>query len=218
MNLQQLNKQEWLSRLPKAEAKYRPQNRYKIALQRLVKAEPQNWIDVGAGNGYLASIVKPVLSNVNITGIDFVEEALSTADSIDVKHVVDLDMDGIPSDDESFDYVTCLEVLEHVIYPDKLLSEIRRILKPGGSFLISAPNLQFVEYLFALMRGKMPPPAADLRHLSIYTKRFLVERLQKSGLRPINFFGCDASPDWFANISRRYLCKTIVIEGKREND
>jgi len=43
--------------------------------------------------------------------------------------------------DASYDSAICLEVLEHVKYPHKALSEICRILKPGGVLILSAPHL-----------------------------------------------------------------------------
>jgi SAM-dependent methyltransferase len=49
--------------------------------------------------------------------------------------------DGIrlPFPDESFDSVLCNQVLEHVFTPEDFLSEIRRVLKPGGKLLLTVP-------------------------------------------------------------------------------
>ncbi|HEY1677611.1 MAG TPA: class I SAM-dependent methyltransferase [Candidatus Sulfotelmatobacter sp.] len=45
----------------------------------------------------------------------------------------------LPVTSESFDLVICTQVLEYVCEPDVLLAEIRRVLKRGGSLLLSAP-------------------------------------------------------------------------------
>lgn len=45
----------------------------------------------------------------------------------------------IPYDDNSFDVIICTEVLEHVSDPDKLLSEINRVLKNNGQLFLSMP-------------------------------------------------------------------------------
>ena len=45
----------------------------------------------------------------------------------------------LPFDDASFDCIVCLETLEHVKDPFKALSEVYRVLKPGGKFVGSAP-------------------------------------------------------------------------------
>lgn len=57
------------------------------------------------------------------------------------KKAADYYYDGktFPFDSESFDSVICNQVLEHVFEPKEFLSEINRILKPGGKFLITVP-------------------------------------------------------------------------------
>ncbi|MEW5805351.1 MAG: class I SAM-dependent methyltransferase [Patescibacteria group bacterium] len=49
------------------------------------------------------------------------------------------DITAIPVSDQSFDFVLCTEVLEHVPEPIKAIKEIARILKKGGKILITAP-------------------------------------------------------------------------------
>ena len=48
---------------------------------------------------------------------------------------------GLPS--ESFDLVLCTQVIEHCMNPWKALAESRRILKPGGALIVSAPHVWF---------------------------------------------------------------------------
>lgn len=49
---------------------------------------------------------------------------------------------ALPFADHSFDFVTCMEGIEHVINPTALVSELARIVKPGGHVLITMPNVQ----------------------------------------------------------------------------
>ena len=46
----------------------------------------------------------------------------------------------LPFSDNYFDYVTSFSVLEHVSFPDKLLNEVLRVLKPKGRILLTLPN------------------------------------------------------------------------------
>lgn len=45
--------------------------------------------------------------------------------------------------DNHFDVITCMEVIEHVGQPEQLLSEIKRVLKPGGHLLMTFPRQSF---------------------------------------------------------------------------
>jgi len=215
LSLREQNASTWRDRLGSTTAKYELSHRYRIALDRVAFRQPDRWLDVGAGNGFLARVVKDAFPGVHATGIDFVQEALDVAEALDEKRVVDLDADGLPFADGSFDMVTCLEVLEHVVSPDGLLAEIHRVLRPGGTCLISVPNLQFIEYTIALIRGKMPHPAADKRHMSIYTLQFLQKQMREAGFAIEFTAGCNASPAWLSKVSKRQLCKTILAEGVR---
>ncbi|MBC8465616.1 class I SAM-dependent methyltransferase [bacterium] len=210
--LKEINREEWGRRLENRKNLYKEKHRYEIARNRIVSFKPERWIDIGAGNGYLAEIVKKNLPEIYIVGVDFVEEALIDAKDLNEKKVVNLDKEAIPFPDNTFDFVTCLEVVEHLMLRENAMSEIHRILRPGGKCLISVPNIQFIEYLIALFKGKMPNPAADTRHMSIFTMRFLKQQIEKTGLEVCYATGCDASPAWLSKVSVRYLCKTIIAE------
>jgi len=214
-NLKEINAKEWDRRNPNRSKLYKMKHRYKIAHERICAFNPEKWIDVGAGNGYLAEIIKETLPKVHVTGIDFVDIALNEAKALDDSKIVNLDNENVPYKDESFNYVSCLEVLEHLVLREHALEELYRILTPGGRCLVSVPNLQFIEYLLALTRGKMPHPAADPRHMSIFTLRFLQEQMKKAGFKVLFTAGCDASPPFLAKVSKHYLCKTIMVEGEK---
>jgi len=60
---------------------------------------------------------------------------------------------GIPFPSGSYDFVFCLEVLEHLPNPFGTLSEIHRVLKPGGVLIVSVPNpYHFKEIIWHLFR------------------------------------------------------------------
>jgi 2-polyprenyl-3-methyl-5-hydroxy-6-metoxy-1,4-benzoquinol methylase len=214
-SLQDINKKSWECRQKESNKKYKFANRFKIAYERLDHHKPRFWLDIGTGNGYLPSLLRDRLSGTLIIGIDFVREILREAKDLNQCLQVDIDRTFLPFRDHSFDMITCMDVLEHLILPDKLLHEINRVLKPGGHCLLSVPNIQFIEYILSFIKGKVPLPAADPRHMSIYTIKHLQKLLIKYNFSPNYIAGCDASPGWLSHLSRRYLCKTIVIEGKK---
>ena len=92
-------------------------------------------LDAGCGTGLnLASM--PALS----VGIDLNPRNLELIrDRLPQHQVVLGDIEAMPFEDRSFSTVVCTEVLEHVPYPDRALSEMARILKPGGLLVGSVP-------------------------------------------------------------------------------
>lgn len=56
------------------------------------------------------------------------------------------DIVNIPVEDESFDSIMCIEVLEHIVDPNKALSELTRILKKGGKLILTAPFASLTHY------------------------------------------------------------------------
>jgi len=51
----------------------------------------------------------------------------------------------LPYPDQSFDYVACLEGLEHIENPQQAIREFARLLRPGGRLITSVPNIQNIE-------------------------------------------------------------------------
>ncbi len=215
-DLQALNSESWDNRLEARAETYQLRGRFKFAYERLVEHQPKRWLDVGTGNGFLPRVVRPALTDVHITGSDFAQNALDAAqDALDEAVLTDLDKKGLPLEDSSYDFITCLEVIEHVIFPEFAIQELARVLKPGGHVVITVPNIQHVEYLVQLLRGKMPGPAADARHMSIFTHSHLAKLMRATGLQVTLHSGVDASPEWFAKLSPNFLCKTIAVEGMK---
>ena len=217
-SIRDINRLSWESRQKDADSRYRFKGRFETAYHRILHHRPQQWLDIGTGNGYLASLTRPQLKDdTSITGIDFIREILPHAVDVNYRLVVDIDKGNLPFQTESFDYITCLDVLEHLMLPDHAMDEIKRVLKPSGRCLFSVPNIQFIEYLFAFAKGKVPLPAADTRHMSVYTIKHMIKKLEENNLSVELVAGCDASPSWFSKVSRRYLCKTVLFETVRNN-
>ncbi len=75
------------------------------------------------------------------TEVDFSDVAVARTQHKGLNAIVsDVDGDGLKFPDNSFDFVWAGDVLEHVFDPIGMLSEIHRVLKPGGSILLTSPN------------------------------------------------------------------------------
>jgi len=65
-----------------------------------------------------------------------------------------LELDPFPYEDNSFDIVLCCEILEHLARtPSHLMREAHRVLKPGGHFFITTPNVIRIENIYKILKG-----------------------------------------------------------------
>lgn len=115
-------------------------------------------LDVPAGNGLVVDALRQ--RGHDATGADI-------NDARD--HFVRADMsEDLPFVRATFDVVTCLEVIEHVVDETHLLTELIRVLRPGGTVVISTPNvMNLYSRWHTFLRGypfQFPP--SDGRHVA----------------------------------------------------
>ena len=96
-------------------------------------------LDVGCGTG---GVLLSLARDAVVVGIDREELALRFCRDKGLRAVVRGSAAALPFADGSFDACTSFDVLEHVDDEQLLLSELRRVLRPGGRALISVPAFQ----------------------------------------------------------------------------
>lgn len=89
-------------------------------------------LDMPAGNGLFAEKMRS--KGFLVTAADINEERPDYA-------YVDMEK-ALPFTSDSFDFITCMEGVEHVINPTGLISEMSRVVKKGGYVVITMPNVQ----------------------------------------------------------------------------
>jgi SAM-dependent methyltransferase len=97
------------------------------AFVRRFELEDKRVLEVGSGRGYLQDLVE------DYTGLDLSPSVASKYH----KPFVVASATNMPFPDNSFDAAWSVWVLEHISQPEKALSEIRRVLKPGGKLYLS---------------------------------------------------------------------------------
>jgi SAM-dependent methyltransferase len=95
-------------------------------------------LDAGCGVGYGTRLLAEH-NPARLVGVDLSAEALSHGPA-DSAELVEGDVRELPFPPDSFDLVVCFEVIEHVDGHERVLDEMRRVLRPGGTLLISSPN------------------------------------------------------------------------------
>lgn len=111
-----------------------------------IAATKHSVLDCGCGSGSL-SIYLSRKFNKKTYGLDLsafgIQRALELAEKAHADcefKVADIENE-IPFEDNFFDVVFMLEVLEHLVYPEKAIKEVSRVLKKGGLFVLVTPNL-----------------------------------------------------------------------------
>lgn len=108
-------------------------------------------LDLGCGEGRHTLGAYQQLNKTRIVGVDLSYKGVSTAKQRFTEYFTDnnksqsctfIQSDGtcLPFPEQSFDHVICSEVLEHIHDYRKILDEISRVLKPGGTLTVSVPR------------------------------------------------------------------------------
>jgi Methylase involved in ubiquinone/menaquinone biosynthesis len=155
---------------------------------------PGDWVlDLGCGEGRHVHGVH-LLGGVNVVGLDLdlpslakAREGLAmlgAAEPGGVSAVLSGDAYRLPFPDDAFDAVICSEVLEHLHEYPKALSEITRVLKPGGVFVPTVPRAWPERICWALASG--PGGYADQPggHIRIFREAALSNEIERLGFSP----------------------------------
>jgi 2-polyprenyl-6-hydroxyphenyl methylase/3-demethylubiquinone-9 3-methyltransferase len=110
-------------------------------------------LDVGCGGGFLSE--EFAKTGCDVTGMDPSPVQVkagrehATENSLSINYIEGYG-EKISLDDDCCDYVACCDVLEHVDDVDKVISEISRVLKPGGVFFYDTINRTLASYLLVI--------------------------------------------------------------------
>ena len=167
---------------------------------------PQNSTILDAGCGNCAHAIRLARRGFFVEAVDFSESVLKAAEA-NVKangledriRIRQGNIRALPFKDETFDYIVCWGVLMHIPDIEMALSELTRILTPGGTLIISENNLHCLQSIILRglkrLRGKEPngkKTAAGIEHWKdtsvgpLMTRetniRWLIERFERRGL------------------------------------
>lgn len=112
-------------------------------------------LDVGCGGGILAESM--ALRGAEVTGIDMGEAPLTVARLHLLESGAEVDYQRITAEEmaeqnpDSYDIVTCMEMLEHVPDPGSIMAACARMVKPGGHVLFSTLNRNPKSFLLAIV-------------------------------------------------------------------
>jgi len=114
-------------------------------------------LDIGCADGTISVALKKISKTDEVCGVDLSEEAIFQAKRKGVKaYTLDVDVNSLPFDDGYFDAAYAGELIEHLFDPDHLLDEVYRVLRQGGIFVVTTPNLSSLINRLLLLFGFQP--------------------------------------------------------------
>ena len=124
-------------------------------IESITNLQGKRVLDVGCGGGILAESLSKAGSTV--TGIDLSTKALKVAELHQLESGTTVRYRSISGEDlakeepQSYDVVTCMEMLEHVPDPSSVVQACAKLCKPGGHIFFSTLNRNPKSYLFAII-------------------------------------------------------------------
>lgn len=179
-------------------------------------------IDVGCGDGSVSSLF--IKKGCSVYGIDISEEVVKLAQSRGIKaQVLDMNKAPLPFDSGSFEAVTIIDVLEHVIDPLSLLKECRRILKEEGKIILSIPNFARWCNRIKMLCGcpkdilHWGDYGDDLEHLHWFTKPKIKYILNLVGFKKVKFYPIGLPFGFVFGLAGCYgLANWLLVEAKKQ--
>jgi 2-polyprenyl-6-hydroxyphenyl methylase/3-demethylubiquinone-9 3-methyltransferase len=127
-------------------------------IQRYIEISGSRIVDVGCGGGILTEGLAK--NGADALGIDLSEDLIDIADLHGLESGVNAHYQKISAESlaeqqpESFDHVTCMEMLEHVPDPGSIISACAAMVKPGGMVFFSTLNRKPKAYILAILAAE----------------------------------------------------------------
>ncbi len=124
-------------------------------IESITNLDGKRTLDVGCGGGILAESLSK--AGATVTGIDLSTKALKVAELHQLETGTTVRYRSISAEDlakeepQSFDVVTCMEMLEHVPDPSSVVKACAALVKPGGWVFFSTLNRNPKSFLFAVV-------------------------------------------------------------------
>ncbi len=169
--------------------KYNQLNRNEYEVHQLVLGlinDGSRVLDIGCATGCLDKEL--VKKKCEVWGIDRNSEAVKKASRY-CHETFSLNVDkgsSLPVPEKYFDYVIILDVIEHLLHPENILSAIKPHIKGGGKIILSTPNVAHASIRLMLLKGEFQYTSLgimDNTHVHLYTRTTFGNLLKKEDFR-----------------------------------
>lgn len=143
-------------------------------------------LEFGPANGRMTKYMKEQL-NSKVYAVEIDENSAKDAEKYTEKIIVD-SIENYSWQEEfkdlKFDYIIFADVLEHLYYPEKVLTNVKEFLKDDGRILVSIPNITHNSIIINLLKNEFnynPTGLLDNTHIRFFTKKTFDELISKTG-------------------------------------
>lgn len=156
---------------------------HKVLVDWLSSGQPKRILDVGCGNGRLGEMLR--LAGHTVIGVDFRKHD-GIGERIDGFVEADLNVGLPPEVGTGYDLVVGAEILDRVYDPKAMLSEMKRVLAPGGAIMAGIPNVSHWYPRLRMLLGRFQYETRgifDFGHIRFFSARTFEKMAEAAGLR-----------------------------------
>lgn len=202
--------QQWF--IDNADLQRRTWNRL-INVLKLYKPEGR-LIDIGSGTG--SFLVEARKANFKVVGQDVSPFFVTYSRTEQSLEIYEGELHDLALPPDYFDCVTAFDVIEHHPYPKQMVTEIQRILKPGGVFMLTTHD---VGSLFARLYGPRWRYMYSIGHLTFFNRETITKLLSDCDLQVVRFGGIHTMEtswsremlNWLVQIVRLLFIRALII-------
>lgn len=199
------------------EALYSPADQVRLKIILSLIGTGRKVLDIGCYSGVVSSLIAK--NGNDVYGVDLSEPSVELAKKKGIKAYV-IDAEHIlPFPADFFDTVFAGEIIEHIFDTDRVLEEIKRVLKPDGHLVLTTPNLASLGRRLLLFLGKNPLTETSLSdnaagHIRYFIKETLFKLLIAHKLVITDYMSDVVNFDNSGRHFSRRLAKTFPTLGK----
>jgi 2-polyprenyl-3-methyl-5-hydroxy-6-metoxy-1,4-benzoquinol methylase len=163
-----------------------------------IPKDKKTYLDIGCARGGTLKLLKDNCKNkdLELWGVEYFKDAFEEAKKIGSENKVFLgsgEENLINLPDGHFDVILCLDVLEHMAYPENFLRDMKAKLKDDGVLISSLPNVRYFTNLFNLIFKKdwkyIDAGILDYTHLRFFTSKSILRMYKNLDYKVSSHFG-----------------------------
>jgi len=168
------------------------------------------FLELGCADGSFASFVSQT-TKAKAIGLDISTASVKDAKKLGVNVKIHDLAKRFPFQNEKFDVIVALEVIEHLLDNESFVEEIHRVLKKKGYLVLSTPNLASLTNRIRLLFGKYPKYLSTTwktqdYHAHLYTPELMKRQLENAGFKIVIF----SSPNFLNPIITKSYCPNFI--------